>query len=148
MTENNQRTYASNFSIQNENHKYGGKANKSLAHGRAKKNTAGCSYIDFAQLTEQAVAHITPKNAQIILPLQGQNGAIQRATLKNVKQSGRGLIDYSEKRLAYQKSINPVKQPNHLQKARENYYHSKITQFRSDVRSDTNGAMNSRDSSG
>ena len=68
----NNRTYTSTFSIQNENQKHGSKAGKSQAPARAKKNTGGYSYIDFALLTEQATAHITPKNAQIILPLQAR----------------------------------------------------------------------------
>lgn len=55
-------------------------------------------------------AQVTPKNAQIIMPLQGPTGALPRAGQKMTKAPARGLPEFADKRLAQPKSTNPHRQ--------------------------------------
>lgn len=92
--------------------------------------------VDFGHNLSESQSHVTPKNAQIILPLQGPTGGLPRPIHKVGKTPARGLAEYTEKRMGHQKSNNPYRQQYQLLKARDNIYQSKINKMHSDFKAE------------
>lgn len=68
-----------------------------MPYNKTHQKTLVPSQVDFGHTLMENQAHATPKNAQIILPLQGPNGGVARATQKIGKTPARGLVELSEK---------------------------------------------------
>ena len=92
------------------------------------------SQVDFGHTLIENQAHVTPKNAQIILPLQGPNG-LPRAAPKAGKTPARGLFEL-DKRMGHQKANNPYRQQMQLLRERENVYQNKINKMHSEFKAE------------
>lgn len=91
---------------------------------------------DYIQSRPEPQPHVTPKNAQIIMPLQGPNGALPRAGHKIGKAPARALVEFTDKRLGQPKSTNPHRQQYQLLKDRGNMYQNKLNKMHSEFKTE------------